>query len=109
MRELSQKGRLQGRETLVKTKAGGLVPCLYSGALVSIGGQKRLLSILEDIGDRKRAEEANVDLQRQLQQAQKIETLGRLAAGSANDFNNLLTVINGYSSFLHSKLSDQPE
>ena len=109
MRDLAQSGRLVGREVLVGTKSGELVPCLYNATIVTMGGEERLLSILEDIGDRKRAETANVELQRQLQQAQKMETLGRLASGVADDFNNVLTVINGYSGILHSKLSGQPD
>jgi len=58
-------------------------------------GRTLLFSILFDISDRRKAEEARDRLQAQVLHAQKLESLGVMAGGVAHDFNNLLVGILG--------------
>ncbi|MDQ3725015.1 MAG: response regulator [Actinomycetota bacterium] len=55
------------------------------------------------------ARERSARLQQQLNQSQRLESLGQLAGGIAHDFNNLLAVITNYAAFLSEALRDQPE
>ena len=62
-------------------------------------------TVISDITERKRAEEERLALERQVQHAQKLESLGLLAGGIAHDFNNLLMTILGNTELALGKLS----
>lgn len=67
---------------------------------VTLGGQVYGLGTAFDITDRVMAAEDRLRLERQILEAQKLESLGLLAGGIAHDFNNLLTVILGNASII---------
>lgn len=72
----------------------GTVLDRYSAPVVGKDGQNfGRIWIFRDITKRKQAEEARENLQAQLIQAQKLESIGTLAGGIAHDFNNILSPI----------------
>ncbi|MEQ8224120.1 MAG: PAS domain S-box protein [Candidatus Eremiobacterota bacterium] len=70
-------------------------------------GQKYIVGITRDITDIKKAHEEKEKIEKQLQQAQKMESIGTLAGGIAHDFNNILGTIISYSELGLTTVSDE--
>ncbi|MEN6474309.1 MAG: response regulator [Syntrophaceae bacterium] len=84
-------------------QSGWLIPLVKDGCFVG------MICTTDDITARKQAEDERELLQTQLLQAQKMESIGRLAGGVAHDFNNMLLPIIGYSDMILTDLAqDHP-
>lgn len=107
-------GQLRQRDRMVfegvlRNKQGGDVAVEIHARTLLLDGETTVFALIRDIRDRNAAEAERKHLQEQLLQAQKMESIGRLAGGVAHDFNNLLTTIIGYCEMLrrHESLSEQ--
>jgi PAS domain S-box-containing protein len=67
-----------------------------------------LQGVLRDVSWRKQAEQERERLSSELRQAEKMQAIGQLASGVAHDFNNQLTVIQGYADMLGADRSSDP-
>jgi PAS domain S-box-containing protein len=97
--KLRNEGSIQNQEVEFKDATGAEHAGLYFATLVRIGDKDGVFGMLLD-----RTEER--ELEAKFLQAQKMESLGRLAGGVAHDFNNLLGVIGGYAELLEAKLGN---
>ncbi len=84
-------------EWRAKDKYGNIFWVEVNLKLSFIGGKEVVIAIVRDITERKKNEEERLNLEKQLHQAQKLESLGVLAGGIAHDFNNILMAILGNS------------
>jgi two-component system, cell cycle sensor histidine kinase and response regulator CckA len=85
-------------------KNGEVFPVEIRAADFSWRGRPVVLAAIRDISERRSMEAERAHLEEALIQAQKLESVGRLAGGVAHDFNNLLTVVNGYAAMLTRQL-----
>jgi PAS domain S-box-containing protein len=111
LRALTDGNAVDGVECRIHRLDGSICDLWFVGQVHSVDNRrmKKVLGVAIDITDRKREEEHRRLLSSQLAQAQKMEAIGRLAGGVAHDFNNILTVINGYSKLLQELLPEDSD
>ncbi|WP_372683121.1 PAS domain S-box protein [Desulfosarcina sp.] len=84
-------------EAPLRRRDGAVRECSIFGRFIDKTGHRLLMAVYLDITNRRRVDREREKLQAQLSQAQKMESVGRLAGGVAHDFNNMLGAILGYT------------
>jgi PAS domain S-box-containing protein len=88
---LQREGSVRGLEIQFRTAVGEVRDCVVSAEAFDLAGKAVALVATLDVSEQR-------SLERQLRHAQKLEAVGQFASGVAHDFNNMLTVIQGYTS-----------
>jgi len=87
-------------ETKVLSKSGDVIPIEVNAAVINYGGKPAALLIVRDISERKKMEE-------KLLKAEKLATIGELAASVGHDLRNPLTGISGAVYYMKMKLASK--
>lgn len=109
--QLEAKGFASDYEKTMYHKDGHEVPVSVSISLMDKGdfGTCRYMAQIRDLSQEHEAARAHAMLQAQLEQSQKLETIGTLASGIAHDFNNILTPILGFASMAKDDIGEEQQ
>jgi PAS domain S-box-containing protein len=98
-----------GMELKAQRKDGTLLPVEISLSPSSSEAGLGVIAVIRDITERFRIEEKLRQSEDRLRQAEKLESLARLAGGTAHEFNNLLTMVLGYSELLQPAVANRED
>ncbi len=98
---IEKKGFVKDYELTLKNRKGQKILVLVTASAVKNESGKIIAyeGIMRDVTEKKQ-------LEQQLFQAQKMESIGLLTGSIAHDFNNILTAINGYAEMIRRGLPD---
>ena len=102
LEQIKEKGHLKDYELKLKRKDDTEITVLVTSIVLkdSDGNVSAHEGIIRDITDKRQ-------LENQLFQSQKMESIGMLAGGIAHDFNNILTAMNGYADLVMMDISKE--
>ncbi len=103
LNDCRENGMVHNAESEWRRRDGGFVSVrLHLRILAQAGGSSTMEGIVEDVTEMRA-------LERQLQQAQKFETIGQLAGGIAHDFNNVLGAVLGWAEIGYDQSKEHPQ
>ncbi|MEO7034714.1 MAG: ATP-binding protein [Polyangiaceae bacterium] len=88
VRQLVENGTVDDYEAEFRRRDGRIIQGVVFGRVIEAGDTRFVITLTRDVT-------AQRVLERKVLEAQRLDSLGRLAGGVAHDFNNLLTVIQG--------------
>ena len=103
---IQEKGEVSALEAEFRGKDGRIIHGLMSARVMVINNETCILTITRDISEQLKRQEEQKNLERQMLQVQKLESLGVLAGGIAHDFNNILMAVIGNCDLAQRRLNE---